>query len=130
MTGGLDDAEFQKIYVDNKDIWIAGRNYPNSSLLNAYNPDVILVKYVEAENGLSATLNFQRAYAGISGSTRSDEITALSKFSDTRFVIGGYTNTNSANPYDAFIALVDTTGTFAIKRKLTSTNSSEKLLIL
>ncbi|AXF41237.1 virion structural protein [Cyanophage S-TIM4] len=127
LTGGLDDAEFQKLYVDGKDIWVAGRNYPNSSLLNAYNPDIILVKYVEAENGLSATLNFQRAYAGISGSTRSDEITALKKFSDTRFVIGGYTNTNSANPYDAFIALVDTTGTFAIKRKLTSANSSEKI---
>ena len=127
LTGGLDDAEFQKIYVDNKDIWIAGRNFPNSSLLNAYNPDIILVKYVEAENGLSATLNFQRAYAGISGSTRSDEITALTKFSDTRFVIGGYTNTNSANPYDAFLALVDTTGTFAIKRKLTSPSSSEKI---
>ena len=127
LTGGLDDAEFQKIYVDGKDIWIAGRNYPNSTILNAYNPDIILVKYVEATNGLSATLAFQKAYAGISGSTRSDEITALTKYSDTRFILGGFTNTNSGVPYDAFLALVDTTGTFAIKRKLTSANSSEKI---
>ena len=127
LTGGLDDAEFQKIYVDGKDIWIAGRNYPNSTILNAYNPDIILVKYVEATNGLSATLAFQKAYAGISGSTRSDEVTALTKYSDTRFILGGFTNTNSGVPYDAFLALVDTTGMFAIKRKLTSANSSEKI---
>ena len=46
-------------------------------------------------NGLDATLTFQKAYAGISGSSRSDEVTSIAKYSDTRIVIGGFTNTNS-----------------------------------
>ena len=127
LTSGRQYAEFQKIYVDGSDVWVTGINKPNSTLLNTYNPDIILVKYVQADNGLSATLNFQKSYSGISGSSRSDNVTALTKYSDTRFVIGGYTNTNSANPYDAFIALIDTSGNFALKRKLASTNDSEKI---
>ena len=127
LTSGRQYAEFQKIYVDGNDIWVAGINKPNSNLLDTYNPDIILVKYVQADNGLSATLNFQKSYSGISGSSRNDNVTALTKYSDTRFVIGGYTNTNSANPYDAFIALIDTSGNFALKRKLASTNDSEKI---
>ena len=127
LTSGRQYAEFQKIYVDGNDVWVAGINKPNSALLDTYNPDIILVKYVQADNGLSATLNFQKSYSGISGSSRNDNVTALTKYSDTRFVIGGYTNTNSANPYDAFIALIDTSGNFALKRKLASTNDSEKI---
>ncbi|AOO02099.1 hypothetical protein Np151112_088 [Synechococcus phage S-RIM2] len=127
LQSGRQYAEFQKIYVDGNNIWVAGINKPNTLLLDTYNPDIILVKYVQADNGLSATLNFQKSYSGISGSSRSDNVTALTKYSDTRFVIGGYTNTNSANPYDAFIALIDTSGNFAIKRKLASTNDSEKI---
>ena len=127
LTGGLDYVEFQKIYVDGNDVWVVGNNKPNSSILGTYNPDIILAKYTQADNGLSATLAFQKSYAGISGSSRSDNITTLKKYSDTRYVIGGYTNTNSGNPYDAFIALIDTTGNFSIKRKIASVNDSEKL---
>ena len=126
-TDGVYYTEFQRIYVDGSDIWIAGINKPNSSLLASYNPDVILVKYEESDNGLDASIAFQKGYAGISGSTRSDNLTSLTKFSDTRFIIGGYTNTNSQSPYDAYIALVDTSGNFAIKRKIASSNKSEKL---
>ena len=55
-----------------KAIWVVGQNRPNSSYLAAYNPDIILAKYTQADNGLSATLTFQKGYAGISGSTRED----------------------------------------------------------
>ena len=126
-TTGQNYTEFQKIYVDGSNVWVAGINKPNSNVLTAYNPDIIIAKYTEAVNGLSATLAFQRAYSGISGSTRSDNITALTKYSDTRMLVGGYTNTNSSSPYDAFIASVDTSGVFSVKRKLASTNMSEKI---
>ena len=49
------------------------------------------------------------------------------KYSDTRYIIGGYTNTNSANPQDAFIASIDSTGDFAAKRKIASASGSEKV---
>ena len=124
---GEDFAEFQRIYADGTNIWVVGINKPNQSAVAAYNPDIILCKYVEAANGLSATLGFQKGYAGISGSTRADEVTSIIKYSDTRFIIGGFTNTNSSNPYDAFIASIDTSGNFAIKRKISSQNLSEKI---
>ena len=124
---GQQYAEFQKVYADGNDIWVVGNNQPNTSVLNAYNPDVILAKYVQAENGLSATLTFQKGYAGISGGTRSDNVTSLVKYSDTRFLIGGFTNTNSSNPFDAFLASIDTSGNFSVKRKFASANKSEKI---
>ena len=127
VLGSDNYTEFQKLYVDGNDIWVAGNNRPNIPVLDAYNPDVILVKYEEAANGLSASLVFQKGYAGISGSTRSDNITSLQKLTDTRFLIGGFTNTNSGAPWDAFLAIVDTAGFFVAKRKLASDNSSEKI---
>ena len=127
-SDGLDYAEFNNIYVDDKDIWVTGETKPNGSVLNAYNPDIVVCKYIESNNGLDATLNFQRAYSGISGSTREDRITGIKKYTDSRFVISGYTNTNSPNPYDSFLALIDTQGNFAIKRKISSSNKSERIL--
>tara|TARA_B100000035_G_scaffold315003_1_gene333426 strand:+ start:7241 stop:27043 length:19803 start_codon:yes stop_codon:yes gene_type:complete len=127
VLGSDNYTEFQKLYVDGNDIWVAGNNRPNIPVLDAYNPDVILVKYEEAANGLSASLVFQKGYAGISGSTRSDNITSLQKLTDTRFLLGGFTNTNSGAPWDAFLAIVDTAGFFVAKRKLASDSSSEKI---
>ena len=49
-------------------------------LFDNNNPDVILAKYTQAAMVLSATLDFQRAYAGISGSTRFDNVTSLVKY--------------------------------------------------
>ena len=126
-TDGTYYTEFERLYIDGHNIWVVGHNRPNSSLLDSYNPDVILAKYTEADNGLSAALTFQKGYAGISGSTREDYVTAIQKFSDTRFIIGGYTNTNSGNPYDGYLALIDTSGNFAVKRKLASSSKSEKI---
>ena len=95
--------------------------------LQCYNPDVFLAKYTQSEDGLSATLDFQKGYAGISGSTRADYVTSIKAYSDSRYIIGGYTNTNSANPFDAFIASIDSTGGFAAKRKIATATGSEKL---
>jgi hypothetical protein len=127
VLGSNNYTEFQKLYVDGSDIWVTGINKPNIPVLDNYNPDIILCKYEEANNGLSATLDFQKGYAGISGSTRSDNVTDIQKITDTRFLIGGFTNTNSGAPWDAFLAIVDTSGFFVAKRKLASDNSSEKI---
>ena len=126
-TAGVNYTEFIKLDVSGNNVWVVGQNKPNIISLNAYNPDIILCKYVQADDGLSATLSFQKGYAGISGSTRSDNITTLKKYSDTRYIIGGYTNTNSSNPQDAFIASIDSAGSFAAKRKLASASGSEKI---
>ena len=124
---GTTYMEFQKLYVDGNDIWVVGNSRPNITVLDAYNPDVVLAKYTQADNALSATIDFQKAYAGISGSTRADHVTSIEKLSSTRFLIGGYTNTNSGAPYDAYLAVIDTTGSFVTKRKLASENKSEKI---
>ena len=126
-TAGVNYTEFIKLDVSGNNVWVVGQNKPNIISLNAYNPDIILCKYVQAADGLSATLSFQKGYAGISGSTRSDNITTIKKYSDTRYIIGGYTNTNSSNPQDAFIASIDSAGSFAAKRKLASASGSEKI---
>jgi hypothetical protein len=126
-TAGVNYTEFIKLDVSGNNVWVVGQNKPNIISLSAYNPDIILCKYVQAADGLSATLSFQKGYAGISGSTRSDNITTIKKYSDTRYIIGGYTNTNSSNPQDAFIASIDSAGSFAAKRKLASASGSEKI---
>ena len=120
-------TEFQRVIVDGNDIWVLGINKPNITVLEAYNPDIILAKYVQNVNGLDATLDFQKAYAGISGSTRSDNVTSFKKLTDSRFVFGGFTDTNSGAPWDAFLAVIDTSGFFVAKRKLASDTSSEKV---
>ena len=120
-------TEFQRIILEGNNVWVAGINKPNSTVLDAYNPDIIIAKYAEASNGLSATLTWQKGYSGISGSTRSDNITAFKQLSSTRFVLGGFTNTNSGAPWDAFLAILDTSGFFVAKRKLASDNASEKI---
>ena len=120
-------TEFLKLDVSGNNIWVVGQNKPNIVSLSAYNPDIILAKYVQAADGLSATLSFQKGYSGISGSTRADNVSTIAKYSDSRYIIGGYTNTNSANPQDAFIASIDSTGDFAAKRKIASASGSEKI---
>ena len=127
LTSGQQYAEFQRLHVDGNNIWAAGINKPNTNVLDSYNPDIIVVKYVQAEDGLSATLNFQKAYAGISGGTRSDNITKIIGSDNNRAIISGYTNTNSPAPYDGFIAVIDSTGTFTVKRKIASSNGNEKV---
>ena len=127
LTSGLNYAEFQRIYVEGNNVWVAGINKPNSTVLNAYNPDIIVAKYIQSSDGLSATLNFQKAYGGISGAQRADNITSIIGTTDNRVIIGGYTNTNSPNPYDAFIGILDSSGTFTVKRKIASSSGNEEV---
>lgn len=124
----ITNTQFNKLLVDGKNIWVVGTNRPNSAILNNYNPDIIIAKYVESIDGLSASLSFQKAYSGISGATRSDIITCIKKLSDTRIIIGGYTDTNSVVAMDAFVAVLDNNGVFVSKRKIASSSKSEKLL--
>ena len=125
---GLDYAEFKNINVYENQIWVSGIVNSNVLVLDAYNPDIILCKYTESIDGLSATLSFQKAYAGISGSTREDVPTVLKRYSDNRVILAGYTNTNSSVPYDAFLSTIDAEGNFSIKRKIATSNRSEKLI--
>ncbi|AIX17954.1 structural protein [Synechococcus phage ACG-2014b] len=127
LTSGLNYAELQKIYVEGNTVWVAGINKPNSSILGAYNPDIIVAKYNQSSDGLSATLEFQKAYAGISGASRSDNITSIIGTTDNRVIIGGFTNTNSPYPYDAFVGILDSSGTFTVKRKIVSSNGNEEI---
>ena len=126
-SDGQNYTEFLKLDVNGNNIWVVGQNKPNIQSLDSYNPDIILAKYVQSIDGLSATLSFQKGYAGISGSTRSDNITSIGRYSDSRYIIGGFTNTNSSNPQDAFIASIDAAGSFAAKRKISSASGSEKI---
>ena len=128
LTSGVQYAEFQKILVDGKTIWAVGINKPNTALLDSYNPDIIIAKYTESTDGLSATLVFQRSFAGISGGTRSDNITSILKYGDDNVVITGYTNTNSSNPFDGFVGVLDNAGTFTVKRKIASSTLNEKVI--
>ena len=121
-------AEYLKLSVDGSDVFVVGQNQPNITLLNAYNPDIILVKYTETISGLDATKQWSRGYAGISGASRSDNVTSIAKLSDNRQIIGGYTNTNSPYPNDGFLATLDSLGTFAAKRKIASATKSEKII--
>ena len=108
-------TEFQRIILEGNNVWVAGINKPNSTVLDAYNPDIIIAKYTEASNGLSATLTWQKGYSGISGSTRSDNITAFKQLNSTRFVLGGFTIPIPWAPWDAFLAILDTSGFFVAK---------------
>ena len=130
LPSGTTYLEFEKLLVDGNDIYVVGNNRPNQAIQDSYNPDIIFVKYVQSADGLDATLSFQKAYSGISGSTREDNVTSLIKLTNERFVIGGFTNTNSSNPHDAFVAVLDTAGTFVIKRKFATDSDSEKIVDL
>ncbi|AIX14473.1 structural protein [Synechococcus phage S-MbCM6] len=127
-SGELTYLEFTNILVEGSDIYAVGINKPNVSVLDAYNPDIVFVKFQEDSTGLNASVSQQRAYAGISGSTRSDTVTGIKKLTDNRYVICGHTNTNSSNPLDAFVIVIDNTGTFVTKRKIASDLKSEKIV--
>ena len=114
----------------NNSIYVVGEVHPNQTISNAYNPDVVFVRYDEAADGLSASTGFQKGLAGASGARRADHVTSIVQYSDNRFVIGGYTNTNTSYAEDAYVALVSNNGEFVTKRKIASTEKSEKVVDL
>ena len=121
-------CSFKKLAYYNNRVFVVGETKPNQTVQSAYNPDIIFCRFDEALDGLSATLGFQRGIGGISGATRADHVDSLAQYSDNRFAIAGHTNTNSPYANDAFIALVSDVGEFVIKRKISSTNKSEKIV--
>ena len=123
-------CELTEIYVDESDsnsIIVAGHTKPNG-INPAHNPDIVVAKYNQNNTGLLATLAWQREYAGISGISRGDYVTSLTKLTNDRFVLGGYTDTNTSSAYDAFLIVINELGNFVAKRKFTSLTRSEKIL--
>jgi hypothetical protein len=118
-------CEFTTLYKDGSDIYVVGITRPNQSLYDAFNPDVVMAKYTENVGGTSASLIWQREMAGISGITRSDYATGISKVGDN-FIICGYTNTNTTSVFDGFLIYINSSGDVATKRKITSNTLSEK----
>ena len=127
-SGGVKSCTFKSLAYYNNRIYVVGETTPNATIQNLYNPDIIFCRFDEAADGLSASLGFQKGIGGISGATRADYVNKIVQYSDNRFVIGGYTNTNSAYPDDAYIALMSDTGEFVTKRKLSSTDKTERVV--
>ena len=123
---------FNKIYLENTSphsIYVVGETIPNAVNLT-YNPDLVVAKFTSGFDGFNnptAVPVWQREIAGISGSTRRDYITSLTIDSDGQIYIGGTTDTNSPNPNDMWIALLDTDGSIKEKRKICTTSGSEQM---
>ena len=123
---------FNKIYLENTSphsIYVVGETIPNAVNLT-YNPDLVVAKFTSGFDGFNnptAVPVWQREIAGISGSTRRDYITSLTIDSDGQIYIGGTTDTNSPNPNDMWIALLDTQGAIKEKRKICTTSGSEQM---
>ena len=123
-------CELSEIYVDEFDdnrVIVCGHTKPNG-INPAHNPDIIVARYNQNNTGLSATLAWQREYAGISGISRGDYVTSLTKLTTDRYVLGGYTDTNTSSSYDGFLIVINELGNFVAKRKFTSTTGSEKVV--
>tara|TARA_B100000614_G_scaffold21360_2_gene17033 strand:+ start:8762 stop:28573 length:19812 start_codon:yes stop_codon:yes gene_type:complete len=123
---------FNRIYLENTSphsIYVVGETIPNSVNLT-YNPDLVVAKYTSGFDGFNnptAVPVWQREIAGISGSTRRDYISSLTIDSNGQIYIGGTTDTNSPNPDDMWIALLDTDGSIKEKRKICTTAGSEQM---
>ncbi|OUV52688.1 MAG: hypothetical protein CBC73_05355 [Flavobacteriales bacterium TMED113] len=125
-------AEFIKMYLDtsyeNDCIYVTGQTYdPQNSV---YNPDVWLAKFESGFNNANnpdGILEWQKAIAGISGSTRRDYITTIALDQEKRIYIGGYTDSNSPDPNDMWIIQCDIDGNLVEKRKIASEDGSEEM---
>ena len=123
---------FNRIYLENTSphsIYVVGETIPNNVNLS-YNPDLVVAKYTsgfDAQNNPTAVPVWQREIAGISGSTRRDYITSLTIDDNGQIYVGGTTDTNSPNPDDMWIALLDEQGAIKEKRKICTTSGSEQL---
>ena len=125
-TTGSKYCEFTSVCKKGNEIYVIGSTRPNQSLYDAYNPDIIIAKYVENDAGTTSTLSWQREISGISGITRSDYATDITRVGDN-LIICGYTNTNTTSIFDGFLLYINSSGDIIAKRKLTSNTLSEKL---
>ena len=128
------NATFNKILIENNaqhNVYVIGEVSTNSD--SVYNPDIILVKYKSANNNANVEdglIQWQKVFAGISGTTRRDYGVTLSAKTTSNFdkiILGGYTDTNSVAGNDIWVILVDTDGDVIKKRKIASSNGTERL---
>ncbi|MEC9435885.1 MAG: YHYH protein, partial [Thermoproteota archaeon] len=129
---GQKRLEFVKMHLDssleNDMIYVTGQYYdPNN---NTFNPDVWMGLYESGFNNVNAPdgiLKWQKAIAGISGSTRRDYVTSICLDQDKNIYLGGYTDSNSPDPNDMWIVQCDLDGDLVEKRKIASADGSEEL---
>jgi hypothetical protein len=117
-------CELNSIVKDGNSIYISGSIRPNSLLSNSFNPNIILVKLTD---GATPTINWQRQYSGISGSSRQDYSTDISIYNGN-VLVSGYTTTNSNHTNDAFVMYIAANGDTLARRKITSPSTEDKFL--
>ena len=97
---------------------------------DTFNPDIWLGLYESGFNNANdpdGILKWQRAIAGISGSTRRDYVTSIALDQEQRIYLCGYTDTNSVDPDDMWIIQCGIEGDLVEKRKVASQDDSEKM---
>ena len=113
---------------ENDVIYVTGQTYDPQNAV--YNPDIWLAKFESGFNNANepdGVLQWQKAIAGISGSTRRDFITTIALDQEKRIYIGGYTDSNSPDPNDMWIIQCDIDGNLVEKRKIASEDGSEAM---
>ena len=125
-------AEFLKMVVnaapENDLIYVTGQTKNPDN--DTYNPDIWLGLYESGFNNANdpdGILQWQRAIAGISGSTRRDFVTSIALDQEQRIYLCGYTDTNSVDPDDMWIIQCGIEGDLVEKRKVASQDDSEKM---
>ena len=125
-------AEFLKMVVnsapENDLIYVTGQTKNPDN--DVYNPDIWLGLYESGFNNANdpdGILQWQRAIAGISGSTRRDFVTSIALDQEQRIYLCGYTDTNSVDPDDMWIIQCGIEGDLVEKRKVASQDDSEKM---
>jgi len=125
-------AEFLKMVVnaapENDLIYVTGQTKNPDN--DTYNPDIWLGLYESGFNNANdpdGILQWQRAIAGISGSTRRDYVTSIALDQEQRIYLCGYTDTNSVDPDDMWIIQCGIEGDLVEKRKVASQDDSEKM---
>ena len=125
-------AEFLKMVVndapENDLIYVTGQTKNPDN--DTFNPDIWLGLYESGFNNANdpdGILKWQRAIAGISGSTRRDYVTSIALDQEQRIYLCGYTDTNSVDPDDMWIIQCGIEGDLVEKRKVASQDDSEKM---
>ena len=132
VPSGAKSLKWKSVYIENSNphnIYVIGETVTNTINLT-HNPDIVVAKYTSGfdnANNPDGIIQWQRDIAGISGSTRRDYATTIGLDQDGRVMIGGYTDANSLQPDDMWVALLDIDGSMMEKRKIASSAVSEHL---
>lgn len=125
-------SEFVKMVIndspENDLIYVTGQTKNPDN--DVYNPDVWIGLYESGFNNANdpdGILQWQRAIAGISGSTRRDYVTSIALDQEQRIYLCGYTDTNSVDPDDMWVIQCSIEGDLVEKRKVASQDDSEKM---